>query len=50
MDIIEKPIWAQHWIHGVADLQKYAKLLGHDRVQDLRVKNHAYAAATDYGY
>jgi glutaconate CoA-transferase subunit A len=42
--------WAQRWVGDVADVQEYAKQLGHDRVQDLRVKNHAYAAATDYGY
>jgi glutaconate CoA-transferase subunit A len=42
--------WAQRWISGVADRDGYAKLLGKARVDDLRVKEHAYAAQTDYGY
>src|SRR4051794_10465326 len=42
--------WAQRWISGVADREGYAKLLGKDRVADLGVKQHAYAAQTDYGY
>jgi len=42
--------WAQRWINGVADRSGYAKLLGQARVDDLRVKQHAYAAQTDYGY
>jgi len=42
--------WAQRWVRGVANVQEYAQQLGKDRVQDLGVKNHAYAAATDYGY
>lgn len=42
--------WKQRWVRGVADVQEYAKQLGKDRVQELAVKNHAYAAATDYGY
>lgn len=43
-------VWAQKWIHGVADREGYARLLGSTRVHDLEVKQHAYAAATDYGY
>jgi glutaconate CoA-transferase, subunit A len=43
-------IWAQKWIHGVADREDYARLLGGTRLQELGVKKHAYAAATDYGY
>ncbi|MCU1308255.1 MAG: Coenzyme transferase [Acidobacteriaceae bacterium] len=43
-------VWAQRWISGVADRDGYAKLLGKARVDDLRVKQHAYAAQTDYGY
>jgi glutaconate CoA-transferase, subunit A len=42
--------WAQKWIYGVADSAAYAKQLGRTRLQELGVKNHAYAAATDYGY
>ncbi|HET6936734.1 MAG TPA: CoA-transferase [Candidatus Angelobacter sp.] len=43
-------MWAQKWIHGVADRDEYAKLLGSTRLRDLAVKQHAYAAAADFGY
>ena len=43
-------VWAQKWINGVADREGYARLLGGSRLQELGVKQHAYAAATDYGY
>jgi glutaconate CoA-transferase subunit A len=42
--------WAQKWIHSVADCAAYARQLGSVRLQDLGVKNHAYAAQTDFGY
>jgi glutaconate CoA-transferase subunit A len=42
--------WAQRWIFGVADCAAYAAQLGHDRLASLGVKQHAYAAETDYGY
>ena len=42
--------WAQRWIHGVQDCSQYAKLLGEERLQELGVKKHAYAAVTDFGY
>jgi glutaconate CoA-transferase subunit A len=38
------------WIDGVADVCRYAELLGKQRVASLGVKNHAYAAPVDYGY
>jgi hypothetical protein len=34
----------------VADREEYTRLLGSARLQELAVKQHAYAAATDYGY
>ena len=43
-------IWAQKWIDGVADREAYAEQLGRARLDELGVKNHAYAAQTDYGY
>jgi glutaconate CoA-transferase, subunit A len=43
-------VWAQKWIHGVGDRDAYSKLLGSTRLQELAVQQHAYAAATDYGY
>src|SRR6267142_3836096 len=42
--------WADRWIHGVTDCAAYAQQLGASRVDELGVKKHAYAAATDYGY
>ena len=42
--------WAQRWVHGVADRAQYVKLLGECRVKELGVKQHAYAAAADFGY
>jgi glutaconate CoA-transferase, subunit A len=42
--------WAEQWIYGLRDRQEYAARLGEERVQSLRVKQHAYAAAADFGY
>ncbi len=42
--------WAGRWIYGVTDCAAYAQQLSSARVEELGVKNHAYAAATDYGY
>jgi glutaconate CoA-transferase subunit A len=42
--------WAQRWVNGVADRAEYANQLGRPRVAELGVKQHAYAARTDYGY
>jgi glutaconate CoA-transferase subunit A len=42
--------WAARWVNGIADRDAYVKQLGDCRVQELGVKQHAYAAAADYGY
>ncbi|HZD95169.1 MAG TPA: CoA-transferase [Candidatus Sulfotelmatobacter sp.] len=42
--------WAGRWINGVADRDEYTRQLGTERMQELGVKQHAYAAKTDYGY
>ena len=42
--------WAAKWVHGVSDRAGYVAHLGSDRVAELGVKRHAYAAATDFGY
>lgn len=42
--------WVQRWVLGVTDRTAYAEQLGRDRLADLGVKQHAYAAPTDYGY
>lgn len=43
-------VWAQKWIYGAADREDYTRALGSSRMKELAVKQHAYAAATDYGY
>ena len=42
--------WAARWVHGVADRRGYALQLGDKQVAELGVKQHAYAAPTDFGY
>jgi glutaconate CoA-transferase subunit A len=42
--------WVANWVFGVADRTQYAKQLGDARLDDLSVRKHAYAAATDFGY
>jgi len=46
----ESDAWLGRWVHGVADCEQYVELLGGARVEALGVKQHAYTAATDYGY
>ena len=42
--------WSARWVNGVTDRAGYVKQLGDCRVQELGVKQHAFAAATDFGY
>ncbi len=42
--------WAQRWVYGVEDRPAYVGQLGKCRVDELGVKDHAYAAAADFGY
>jgi len=42
--------WLDRWVHGVADRRAYMNQLGACRVDELGVKQHAYAAQADYGY
>jgi glutaconate CoA-transferase subunit A len=42
--------WAKRWVYDVKDVVEYTKQLGEERVAGLGVKQHAYAAQTDYGY
>jgi len=42
--------WRARWIDGVNDRAEYMQLIGDCRRKELEVKQHAYAAATDYGY
>lgn len=42
--------WLQRWVYGVGDRDEYVKQLGACRAAELKTKQHAYAAAVDYGY
>ncbi|HWR36876.1 MAG TPA: CoA-transferase [Clostridia bacterium] len=42
--------WAQRWVYSLQDRDAYEQQLGAERVSQLGVKQHAYAAQTDYGY
>jgi glutaconate CoA-transferase subunit A len=42
--------WAERWVYDVEDRRGYVEQLGESRVTELGVKQHAYAAAADYGY
>jgi glutaconate CoA-transferase subunit A len=42
--------WLQRWVRGVPDRKAYMNQLGGCRVEELGVKQHAYAAQTDFGY
>jgi glutaconate CoA-transferase subunit A len=42
--------WLSRWVYEVADRRAYMNQLGGCRVDDLGVKQHAYAAQADYGY
>ena len=42
--------WLERWVYGVEDRRAYINQFGACRVEELGVKQHAYAASTDYGY
>jgi hypothetical protein len=42
--------WLNRWVYGVGDRKEYLNQLGACRLDALAVKQHAYAAQTDYGY
>ena len=42
--------WLARWVRGVKDRKEYMNLLAGCRVEELGVKQHAYAAAADFGY
>jgi len=42
--------WLERWIYSVPDRHAYMNQLGACRVEELSVKQHAYAVQTDYGY
>ena len=47
---VDSEAWLERWVHGLADRQGYMSQLGGCRVEDLSVKQHAFAAPTDFGY
>lgn len=42
--------WLEEWVLHLPSRANYVKKLGEERLQRLRVKEHRYAAAVDYGY
>jgi glutaconate CoA-transferase subunit A len=42
--------WLDRWVYGTADRRAYMNQLGACRVEELGVKQHAYAAQADFGY
>jgi glutaconate CoA-transferase subunit A len=42
--------WLKRWVYEIEDCREYVNQLGACRVEELWVKQHAYAAAADYGY
>jgi glutaconate CoA-transferase, subunit A len=42
--------WKERWIDGVSDRAEHLEQLGRERIESLKTKKHAYAAATDFGY
>lgn len=42
--------WLARWVHGVRDRRGYMELVGDRRRDTLRVAQHAYSLAADFGY
>jgi glutaconate CoA-transferase subunit A len=42
--------WLDIWVYEVRDREEYMEKLGAARLDDLAVKQHAYAAQADFGY
>jgi glutaconate CoA-transferase, subunit A len=42
--------WLDRWVRGLSDRRAYMNQLGVCRVEELGVKQHAYAAQADFGY
>lgn len=42
--------WLARWVYGLEDRKAYMNQLGACRVDELGVKQHAYAAQADFGY
>jgi glutaconate CoA-transferase subunit A len=46
----DRDAWLDRWVYNMIDRRAYMNQLGACRVEDLGVKQHAYAAQTDFGY
>jgi glutaconate CoA-transferase subunit A len=46
----ESDVWLDRWVYGLPDREAYIYQLGFGRIEALKVKQHAYAAQTDFGY
>lgn len=42
--------WREKWIDAFKGREEYVQILRRERINELRVKNHAYSAPADYGY
>jgi glutaconate CoA-transferase, subunit A len=42
--------WLDRWVYGCSDRREYMNRIGACRLESLAVKQHAYAAQTDFGY
>lgn len=42
--------WQRRWVDSVDSPGDYAKLLGRDRMEALKLKHHLYSEPVDYGY
>ena len=42
--------WLDRWVYGISDRREYMNRIGACRLDNLGVKQHAYAAQADFGY
>jgi glutaconate CoA-transferase, subunit A len=42
--------WLDRWVYGISDRREYMNRIGACRLDDLGVRQHAYAAQADFGY
>ena len=42
--------WLERWVCGISSREDYVGKIGNERIHALSVKQHAYAARTDFGY
>jgi glutaconate CoA-transferase subunit A len=47
---VDSDAWLGRWVYSTADRRAYMNQLGACRMEELGVKQHAYAAPTDFGY